>query len=171
MMRFAVSILTFLGLVLAAGAAQAKSCSAFVVIKSYDAENKMATVKYEKGSEKRYFPKTEGANTETTKIPKKCKKRLTAKNPDVKVKPTGGRMSVTQVRSNFEGRMLNDLEDETYVPGQLEKLKADKTRVMAILKPGPKDDVAPTMTTIYLPITDEEKAEIARINAEAEDVE
>ena len=32
------------------------------------------------------------------------------------VKPVGGRMSVTQVRMNFSGKMLNDLEDHAWLP-------------------------------------------------------
>lgn len=173
MMRFAVSVLTFLAFLLAAAGAQAKSCSSFVIIKNFDAEKSMVKVSYERGNEKRFFPKTEGANTDTTKIPTRCKKRTTSKHPDLVVKPTGGRMNVTQIRSNFYGTMLNKghLEDPAWLPAQLEKLATDKTEVMAIMRPGRKDDDPPVLTTIYLPITDEEKAEIARLNAQAEEVD
>ena len=47
----------------------------------------------------------------------------------------------------------------------------DKTKVVVVLRPGKGKKDAPEMTTIYMPITDEEKAEIARIDNQAKDVD
>ena len=149
-----VTVLFLVGL--AAPRADAASCSAFVDIESYDVEAKTVTVKYTKGSQSRYFPKPEGSTTTTTKIPKKCSKRITKKNPTVPFKPTGGRMSVTQFRTNFSGKMLNDTEDPKWVSTEFDKLIADETTVLALLRPGRKKGDPPQLTTIYLPITDEE---------------
>ncbi len=169
-MRFTLPAIALLVLGLGAVRAEAQSCSKFVVFKSYDAASKSAEVSYEKGSQSRYFPKPEGASSDTTKIPKKCAKKVT-RNTSVKVKPTGGRMSVTQFRENFSGKMRNDLDDAKWVETNLGKLIADKSKVVAILRPakGKKDPA--DLTTIYLPISEEETAEIARIDTQAEDVE
>ena len=169
-MRFILPVLAVLVLGLGAVRAEAQSCSTFVTFKSYDAAGKMAEVDYVKGSQSKYFPKPEGAGSDTTKIPKKCSKRIT-RNTSVVVKPTGGRMTVTQFRQNFSGKMENDTDDSNWVKTNLEKLIADKTKVVAILRPGKGKKDPPEMTTIYLPITDEEKAEIARIEADAADVD
>ena len=169
-MRFILPVLAVLVLGLGAVRAEAQSCSTFVVIESYDPAAKTAELSYEKGSQSKYFPKPEGANTDTTKIPKKCSKRIT-KNTSLQVKPTGGRMSVTQLRSNFEGKMLNDTEDAAWLPAELAKLIEAKTVVLAIVRPGKKKTDPVALTTLYLPITDEEVAEIARIDAQAKDVE
>jgi len=168
--RYVIPAIALLSISLGALRAEAQSCSYFVVFKSYDAAAKTAEVEYEKGSERKFFPKPEGANTDTSKIPKKCSKRIT-RTTTLQVKPTGGRMSVTQLRSNFEGKMLNDTEDDAWLPTELNKLIEAKTEVLAVLRPGrnKKDPVA--LTTIYLPITDAEIAEIARIDAQAEDVD
>jgi hypothetical protein len=80
-------------------------------------------------------------------------------------------MTVTQFRQNFSGKMENDTDDSNWVKTNLEKLIADKTKVVAILRPGKGKKDPPEMTTIYLPITDEEKAEIARIESDAADVD
>ena len=80
-------------------------------------------------------------------------------------------MSVTQLRSNFEGKMLNDTEDAAWLPAELAKLIEAKTVVLAIVRPGKKKTDPVALTTLYLPITDEEVAEIARIDAQAKDVE
>lgn len=168
-MRFAIPAIVILAVGLAAAQAQAQSCSTFVAFKSYDEAAKTAEVKYVKGNQKRFFPKPEGSNTDSTKIPKKCSKRIT-RDKTVTVKPTGGRMSVTQVRSNFDSKMKNNLDDGTWLPGELKKLIETKTEVVAVVRPGKKKGDMPELTTIYLPITDEEKAEIARIDAQAEDV-
>ncbi len=79
-------------------------------------------------------------------------------------------MSVTQVRSNFEGKMLNDTDDPNWVPGKLKELIAAKTQVVIVLRPGMGKDSPLGVTTLYLPITDEERAEIERIEKQAEDV-
>ena len=42
--------------------------------------------------------------------------------------------------------------------------------VVVILKPGPAEKDPVKLTTLYLPITDEEKAEIQRLEDQAEDV-
>lgn len=168
-MRPVIPAIALLIISLGAVRAEAQSCSTFVSIKSYDDAAKTAEVKYEKGSERKFFPKPEGAPTDTSKIPKKCSKRMT-RNTTLHVKPTGGRMSVTQVRSNFEGKMLNDLDDSAWLPTELKKLIEAKTEVLAVVRPGKKKKDPVELTTMYLPITDAETAEIARIDAQAEDV-
>ena len=169
-MRFAIPAIVVLAVGLGAAQAQAQSCSTFVAFKSYDEAAKTAEVKYVKGNQKRFFPKPDGANTDSTKIPKKCSKRIT-RDKTVTVKPTGSRMSVTQVRSNFDGKMKNNLDDAAWLPGELKKLIGDKTEVVAVVRPGKKKGDMPELTTIYLPITDEETAEIARIDAQSHDLE
>jgi hypothetical protein len=77
---------------------------------------------------------------------------------------------VTQVRSNFQGKMLNDLEDPAWLPAQLKKLVGDKTTVVIVIRPGVGKDAPLGVTTIYLPITEEELAEIKRIEDDAEDI-
>ncbi|MDJ0848674.1 MAG: hypothetical protein QNK04_09875 [Myxococcota bacterium] len=169
-MKFLIPAIALFVVGFAAAQAQAQSCSTFAQIQAYDAEEKTATLKYTKGSQSRYFPKPEGSPSDSTKIPKKCTKRVT-RNTTAKVKPAGGRMTVTQLRMNFSGKMLNNLDDAGWVPGQLEKLISDKTKVVVVLRPGKGKKDPPELTTIYLPITDDEKAEIARIDAQAQDVE
>jgi hypothetical protein len=169
-MRFILPVLALLVLGLGAVRAEAQSCSTFVIVEKYDAAAKTAEVSYEKGKHSKFFPQPEGASTDTTKIPKKCSKKVT-RNTSVAVKPSGGRMTVTQFRENFSGKMLNDTDDSNWVKTNLDKLIADKTTVVAILRPGKGKKDPAEMTTIYLPITDAEKAEIARIEKQAEDVE
>ena len=173
-MRFIVPVTVLLLLGLAAPRAEAqkaRSCSVFVEFKSYDAEAKTVAVKYVKGSQSRYFPKPEGSTTTTSKIPKKCSKRITKKNPTLPYKPTGGRMSVTQFRMNFFSKMLNDTDDPAWVPQEFDKLIANDTAVVAILRPSRVKGDPPQLTTIYLPISDEERADIKRLEAEAVDVD
>ena len=79
-------------------------------------------------------------------------------------------MSVTQVRENFSGKMLNDTDDPKWLPAYFEDLSTNETIVVVILKPGPGKKDPAKLTTIYLPITDEEKAEIKRLEDQAEDV-
>lgn len=169
-MRFAIPAIVLLAVGLVAGQARAASCSAFLTIKSYDAAKKTVEVDYEKGSQNKFFPRPEGSPTDTSKIPKSCTKKVT-RNSTLEIKPTGGRMTVTQIRSNFEGKMLNDTDDEAWLPGHLKKLIADKTTVVAVLRPGRKKNDPVELTTLYLPITDAELAEIARIDAQAEEME
>ncbi len=169
-MRFLIPAIACFVVGFAASQAQAQSCSTFVQFQSYDAEEQTAEVKFTKGSNSRYFPKPEGSPSDSTKIPKKCTKRVTRKST-VQIKPSGGRMTVTQLRMNFSGKMLNDLDDSGWVVGQLEKLISDKTKVVAVLRPAKSKKDPPELTTIYLPVTEEEIAEIARIDAQAQDVE
>ena len=169
-MRIFLAATALLALGLIATRAEAQSCSSFVDVKGYDAEASTVKVSYERGNQHSYFPKPEGATTDTSKIPKKCPGKI-KRNTDLKVKATGGRMTVTQLRTNFDGRMLNDTEDAAWLPARLEQLIADSTTVVAVIRPGKKRTDTPELTTIYLPITEEERQEIARINAQAEDVE
>lgn len=169
-MRFVLPVLALLVLGLGAVRAEAQSCSTFVVIQSYDDASKTAELSYERGSNSKFFPRPEGAPADTSKIPKKCSKKVT-RNTSVKVKPSGGRMSITQFRENFSGKMRNDLDDSGWVKTNLDKLVADKTKVVAVLRPGKGRKDPADLTTIYMPITDEEKAEIARIDADAQDVD
>lgn len=168
-MRLAIPILAFAALCLASVQARAASCASFAVIKSYDAASSTVEVDYERGSLNKYFPRPEGSPSDTTKIPKGCRGKVT-KTTQLAVKPTGGRMTVTQVRSNFEGRMLNDTNDPNWLPAELKKLIDAKTEVVIVVRPGMGKDAPLGVTTIYLPITDEERAEIERIENEAEDV-
>ncbi len=170
-MRFTVPFFALAALMLGAAQAQAQaSCSTFVMLESYDAAGKAIEVAYEKGNMRKYFPKPEGTPADSTKIPKPCSRRLLRDSTTLDVTPTGGRFSVTQIRSNLDGKMLNDTESEDWFKGEIDKLIGGKAPVVAILRPGPRD-AAPKLTTIYLPITDEEVAEIARREAQAEDVD
>jgi len=168
-MRFMIPVIVFFALCLGSVRADAASCSAFAVIKAYDADANAVDVSFEKGNEHKYFPKPEGTPRDTSKIPEKCSRKVTRQSSFV-VKPTGGRLTVTQVRSNFEGKMLNDTEDPTWLPGQLKKLVEDGTLVVIVIRPGIGKDAPLSVTTIYLPITDEELAEIKRRDDEAEDI-
>lgn len=170
-MRLFVPALVAVGLLLGASHAEAASCSGFATIKKFDPAADFVKVKWEKGSESRFFPKTEGTPANQSKLPAKCKTRLTKKTTEFKVKPVGGRMSVTQVRMNFSGKMVNDLEDETWLPQQIDKLIADATKVAIVVREGAGKDSPYNITTIYLPITDEEREEIKAIDARATDVE
>ncbi len=55
-MRYVIPVFLFLAFSLGAAQAQAKSCSSFVVIKSYDEAGKTLTVKHEKGKNLETFP-------------------------------------------------------------------------------------------------------------------
>ncbi len=167
-MRFGVPILVFLALCLGSSRAGAASCSSFAVLKSYDADARRLEVTYERGSRSKYFPKPEGTPRDSTKIPATCKKKVT-KETSLAVKASGGRFSMTQVRSNFQGKMLNDTDDPNWLPAKLEQLIADNTQVVVVIRPGMGKDAPLGITTIYLPITDEERAEIKRLEDQAED--
>ena len=167
-MSFRISLAALLALGLSAVRADAASCSAFASIKSYDPDTMTVEIELEKGTERKFFPKPEGTPP-ISKIPNKCRRRVT-KQAQFPVKTTGGRMSVTQVRANFSGKMLNDTDDPEWLPAYLGKLAADETTVVVILKPGPNRKDPAKLTTIYLPITEEEKAEIKRLEDQAEDV-
>ena len=168
-MRFGIPILAFLALCLGSSSAGAASCSSFAVFKSFDADANQAEVSYERGNKTKYFPKPQGTPRDSSKIPASCKKKVT-KQTSLVVKSTGGRMSLTQVRSNFQGKMLNDTDDPKWLPAELAKLVAAKTQVVIVVRPGMGKDAPLGITTIYLPITDEEKTEIDRLENEAEDV-
>ena len=167
-MSFRISLVVFLALGLGATGAEAASCSAFASIKAFDAEAMEVEVSYEKGTERKFFPKPEGSPS-TSKIPKKCKRKVT-KQTKFPVKTTGGRMSITQVRANYSGKMMNDTEDPEWLPGRFAELIKDKTTVVIFLRPGPGKKDPVKLTTVYLPITEEELAEIKRLEDQAEDV-
>ncbi len=168
-MRFGIPILVILALCLGSSSAGAASCSSFAVFTSFDADANQAEVSYERGNKSKYFPKPEGTPRDSSKIPAKCKKKVT-KQTSLVVKSTGGRMSLTQVRSNFQGKMLNDTDDPNWLPAELAKLVAAKTPVVIVVRPGMGKDAPLGITTIYLPITDEELADIERLENDAEDV-
>jgi hypothetical protein len=167
-MRLAIPVFAILAFFPVSAWAEAKSCAAFVVIKAYDANANSVEVEYGKGKMSQYFPRPEGSPTDTSKIPGACASRVT-KTTSLAVKPTGGRMSVTQIRSNFEGKMLNDTSDAAWVPAKLKELVASKEQVVIVVRPGLGKDAPLGVTTLYLPITDAEKAEIERIEKQAED--
>ena len=169
-MRFGIPVLVFLAVWLGSAAADAASCSSFAVIKSYDADAKTVEVSFTKGQERKFFPKPEGTPRDSSKIPKQCKRKV-RKQTSFAVKPTGGRMSVTQVRSNFEGKMLNDTDDAAWFAAEVGKLVENGTTVVIVIRPGVGKDAPLGLTTIYLPITEEELAEIKRLDDQAEDVE
>lgn len=170
-MRSLIIVLAAAGVLFAAGSAHAgKSCSTFAKITGYDDASKSITLEKTKGSQSKFFPKTDGAPS-TSKIPAKCKSKILAQG-DYPVNVSGGRMSITQVRANFSGKMLNDIEDKTWVPNKLQELIASGDTVVVLLRQPPgSDKKAPhKVTTIYMPITDEELAEIERLNNQGEDV-
>jgi hypothetical protein len=173
-MRSVFSVV-FAGLLLsfALGAVQAQaagSCSIFATITSFDAEAKTIEVKADKRmKQSKFFPKTEGAPT-VSKIPAKCKSK-TMRQGKYAVKTTGGRMSITQIRENYSGKMLNDIEDETWVPKKLQELLDAKTVVSVILRqpPGKGPTVPFEVTTLNMPVTEAELAEIERLNSQVTD--
>jgi hypothetical protein len=86
------------------------------------------------------------------------------------VKATGSRLSITQVRSNREGKMLNDTESAEWFQKQMDSIVAAGEPVIVVLRPGKsKKDPAP-MTTIYLPVTQEELDEIKRLEDQVDDM-
>ncbi|MBW2267796.1 MAG: hypothetical protein JRH16_04400 [Deltaproteobacteria bacterium] len=170
-MRHCILALVVVGLFLGGSQAEAASCAGFATIKKFDPDANFVKIKWGKGSESRFFPKTEGTPANNSKLPAKCKTRLTKKRTEFIVKPVGGRMSVTQVRMNFSGKMLNDVEDAAWLPARIEKLMADETKVAVVVREGVGKDSPYNLTTIYMPITDEERAEIARLDAQSVDVE
>lgn len=167
-MRLFISLFALAGLVFASGQAEAKSCSSFAVIKSYDADAKMVEVEYKKGRTQKYFPKPEGTPADSSKIPKSCRGKV-LKTTKLAVKATGGRMTVTQIRSNFEGKMQNDTDDPAWLPAKLKELIDGEMEVVIVVRPGMGKDDPLGMTTLYLPITEAEKAEIKRIDDNAKD--
>ena len=168
-MRFAIPIVVFVALCLGSIQANAASCSGFVVIKSYDADASTVEIAYTKGKEREYFPKPEGTPRDRSKIPSPCRGKV-KKQTQFVVKPKGGKMTITQVRSNFAGKMLNDMDDASWLPNQLKQLITAETTVVVLIRPGLGKDAPLGITTIYVPITDEERAEIKRIEDDAEDI-
>lgn len=166
MLRFLVLVLFSLAV---AGQAHAASCHSFATIKSFDAAGSTVEVEFTKGKTAKYFPRGEGATGEVTKIPKRCKRSL-LKTTTVPVKATGSRLSITQVRSNREGKMLNDTESAEWFQKQMDSIVAAGEPVIVVLRPGKsKKDPAP-MTTIYLPVTQEELDEIKRLEDQVDDM-
>jgi hypothetical protein len=170
--RSGIPIVALLALCLPAAQARAAatSCSTFAVIKAFDAGASTVEVAYDKGDERKYFPKPEGTPRDASKIPEVCK-RSVIKDTKLAVKTTGGRMTITQVRDNFQGKMLNDTDDPQWVPNKLKELITGATQVVLIVRPGMKKTDPPGITTIYLPITAPELAEIKRLEDQAEDIE
>ena len=170
-MRFKLSLLSFAAAALGvASQADAASCSAFATIKSFDAAKSTVEVDYGSGSMSKFFPKPEGAPSDTSKQPAICKGNIT-KQKSLVVKGTGGKMSVTQVRTNFEGKMLNDVEDPKWLPAKLDELIKAKTQVVLVIRPGLAKGAPLGVTTLYLPAGPEDLAEIKRLEDQAEDVE
>ena len=167
-MRYVIPVFLLLAFSLAAAQAQAKSCSAFVVIESYDADAKSIAVKHTKGKPNKFFPKPEGAPSDSSKIPGKCKKKQ--RTDGYAVKSSGGRMSVTQVRSNFEGKMLNDTDSDEWFATQIQELVDGKTEVVAEVRAGMGKDAPLKINTIYLPANEADFAEIKRLEDQAEDM-
>jgi len=168
-----VTLLTIAALAFGPSSALAasSSCALFAVFKAYDAAKHQVEVDFVKGNERKFFPRPDsgGANNQS-KLPKQCSGKF-KKEKVFGVKETGGRLSVTQIRTNFEGKMLNDLEDPAWLPAQLQKLIADKTEVPVVIRPGQAKNDPLMITTLYLPITPEEEKEIERIEAQVEDVD
>ena len=169
-MRSQISLLTFVAVALGVTEADAASCSAFATIKSYDPAKSTVEVEYGTGSLSKFFPKPEGAPSDTTKQPSACKPNVT-KQKSLQVKGTGGKMSVTQVRTNFEGKMLNNVDDAAWLPAKLDELIKAKTQVVIVVRPGIAKNSPLGITTMYLPAGPEDLAEIKRLEAQAEDVE
>ena len=168
-MRLGIAVFVFSALFLAASNAQAASCSSFVVIKSYDADASTVELEHTKGKSTKFFPKPEGTPRGPSKIPSKCKRKVT-KNTTFPVKASGGRLSMTQIRSNFEGTMLNDADDESWLGKKLQELIDGKEMVVAVFREGIGKDAPVGITTIYLPANEEDMKEIKRLEEQAEDV-
>lgn len=166
MLRASIALVFLLAL--ASSQANAASCHSFAVIKSYDAAASTVEVEWTKGKTQQYFPRGEGATGEITKIPKRCKRSL-LKVTTVPVKESGSRLSVTQLRENRSGKMVNDLDDAGWFKTEIEKLIASGEPVVTVLRPGRKRSDPAPMTTIYLPVTQAELDEIKRLEALVED--
>jgi hypothetical protein len=141
-----------------------------VVIKSFDPATSTIEVDYKRGTVNKFFPKPEGAPRDTSKVPGSCRGNIT-KDSTLAVQGTGGRLSITQIRTNYEGKMLNDPDDEKWLPAKLQELIKDKTEVVLVIRPAMKKDGAPEITTVYLPANEADFAEIKRLEDQAEDVD
>lgn len=167
-MRVPIFVLVLPFLLLAAHQAEAKSCSTFMTIESFDAASNTVQIAKGKGNVRKYFPKPEGATG--TKIPSKCKSKV-LKQDGFPVTATGGRLKITQIRENFSGSMLNDPDDPAWLPAKLKELIDAKTEICAVLRPpvGKKEPFG--VSAIYMPITDAELKEIERLENQASDVD
>ena len=146
----------------------AKSCALFAVVEAYDEAAHTVKLKFKKSSQRKFFPRPDTGGSTPSKLPKKCKGKV-KKQGTYPVKETGGRMSVTQVRMNLSGKMLNDTEDPTWFKPQIDKLVVDKTLVAVLIRPGMNKERTLELTTIYLPITEEELKEIERMESQVVD--
>ena len=166
-------LLAPLALIATASTAEAKDCSTFAVFKSYDPATKSVTIDIAKGDSNKFFPKPEGSGNQS-KVAGKCNARV-LKSPSFEVRPQGGRLSITQIRENFSGKMMNNVDDPNWLPTKLDELIKGKTMVVLVLRPDDKskDKKNPPhwVSTAYLPVTQAELDEIARLEAQAEDVE
>ena len=172
-MRFRIFVfsLSVAAAALVAGRADAaSSCSAFVTFTSFDEAASNVVVDFGSGSISKFFPKPEGTPRDSTKIPAACKGSVT-KSKSFAVKGTGGRMSITQIRTNFEGKMLNNPDDPKWLPAKLNELIAAKTQVVIVVRPGMGAKAPLSITTVYLPANEADLAEIKRLEDQAEDVE
>jgi hypothetical protein len=167
--RFGIAFFACAALLFGAGQVQAASCSSFVIIKSHDAGASTVEIEHTKGKTRKFFPKPEGTPTGPSKIPSKCKRKIT-KNSTFPVKSSGGRLSMTQIRTNFQGTMLNDADDDSWLGKKLAELIEGKTKVVAVFREGIGKDAPVGITTIYIPITEDEKKEIKRLEEQATDV-
>lgn len=154
--------------IFAPGSAFAKSCSLFAVVETYDEAAHTVDLKFKKSSTRKFFPRPDTGGTTPSKLPKKCKGKV-KKQGTYPVNETGGRMSVTQIRMNLTGKMLNDTDDSTWFKPQIEKLVADKTLVAVIIRPGMNKKKTLELTTIYLPIDEDELKEIERMESQVVD--
>ena len=59
---------------------------------------------------------------------------------------------------------------DAWLGKKLDELIANKTEVVLVIRPGMGKDAPLGVTTLYLPITDEEKAEIERLENQAEEI-
>ncbi|HKX45407.1 MAG TPA: hypothetical protein VJP77_01780 [Planctomycetota bacterium] len=157
----------------AATTADAKSCSTFAIVQSYDAAKKSITIDVAKGDSNKFFPKPEGSPN-VSKVPGKCNARV-LKSAGFEVRAQGGKLSITQVRRNFSDKMLNNPDDPNWLPAKLDELIKAKTMVVLVLRPDDtsKDKKNPPhwVSTVYMPIEKDELDEIARLEAQAEDVD
>jgi hypothetical protein len=172
-MSFRMTVLSLFVAAAALGAGRAdaaSSCSAFVTFTSFDEAASSVGVRFGSGNVSKFFPKPEGTPRDSSKIPAACRGSVTKSN-SLGVKGTGGRMSITQVRTNFEGKMLNDPDDPKWLPAKLKELIEAKTEVVIIVRPGMKPKDPAGITTVYLPANEADLAEIKRLEDQAEDVE
>jgi hypothetical protein len=66
--------------------------------------------------------------------------------------------------------MLNDTDDATWLGKKLAELIKNKTEVVLVVRPAMGKEQTLGITTLYLPITPEEEAEIKRLEDMGEDL-